>query len=179
MGATHSRPDSGGKVVYNDVPVQFSEDVLNHLADNSSAPTPSANRQSSLDSHIRARIKAETDRLRQEEEEIKAVIHRTLEKENVERETPGSAAEQGENSETKNLNGPALVGELEEVRRKIEKFRARKGFVDQVRLRSSSEQVFGCYGVHKSTPLECWQQVNEFRVSVVEMEQKYINSLGH
>ncbi|THH10855.1 hypothetical protein EW145_g1061 [Phellinidium pouzarii] len=135
MGAGQSKPETDEHVFLNETPVQFefSQDVVNQLADAAAAPGPSLERQSSIDAQIQTRIHAELARLQQEEQEVRKEIERTLEKENLNRE--GNVADEGGASTEEDilnddphgvLNSTVLLGDLEEVRQKVEKFHAKR-----------------------------------------------------
>ncbi|TFY77942.1 hypothetical protein EWM64_g6070 [Hericium alpestre] len=83
MGASQSKSeDEGSKVFYSETPIQFSQDLVNQLSDQSPDTPPST-----LDSHIRQRIQSEIARLREEENALYTQIETTLEKENLDRGT--------------------------------------------------------------------------------------------
>lgn len=130
----------------NDAPVQFSADVVNHLADNVAAPEPSPERQATIDAQIRSRIHSELEHLRQEEDQVREEIERALEKENLDKER----AMAGKEHEVADGAGgvkssAALMGDLEEVRQKIERFQARRTLSDFPEVQSRSNAVVDCY----------------------------------
>jgi len=183
MGAKQSKPDFDEKVIYGDTPIQFSQDVVNHLADSSASPETSPERQSTLDAHIRSRIQAELSRLRSEEEEVKREIERVLERENIERErktdaqdaeSPGGAASSDARDSTETLSGPTLLGDLEEVRQKVEAYRTRQGITDHSSMKDTVGLLQNCFRDNNSTPLECWREVSEFKKAVAHVEQNYV-----
>ena len=65
---------------------QFSQSVVNYLADNLASAETSPERQSVLDAQIRSKLQAEISRLREEEENLKQMLASTLEKENIDKE---------------------------------------------------------------------------------------------
>jgi len=184
MGAGQSKTDSDEQVFYSDTPIQFSQDVVNHLADTVASPETSSERQSTLDAHVRSRIQAELSRLRQEEEEVKDEIERTLEKENLDRERDMAGEEsysdevEGEESKVGTVkSSAALKGDLEEVRRKVERFQMRRELGDYPELKEKGEALLSCYKSNPTAPLDCWREVGEFKASVVQVEQKYVETL--
>jgi MICOS complex subunit MIC19 len=126
---------------------QFDEEVVNHLTDNSASPSPSPERQSTIDAQIRSRIHAELEHLRQQEEEVKGEIERALEKENLDRE----AAMAGEESEAENdesgrvRNSAVLLGDLEELRTKVDRFQSRQALSEFPEVLAASEAIVSCY----------------------------------
>ncbi|OBZ75772.1 MICOS complex subunit mic19 [Grifola frondosa] len=179
MGASQSTPQPDEKVFSSETPIQFSQDVVNHLTDHLASPDTPPERQSSIDAHIRSRIQAELSRLHSEEEKVKEEIERALEKENLdrEREMAGeeSASEDGTAGSVR--SSAALMGDLEELRQKVERFHARQATDELAEVRGKGEEVILCYKSHPSTTLDCWKAVEEFKTSVARVEQVYVNSL--
>ncbi|KAJ6455854.1 hypothetical protein C8R45DRAFT_1056658 [Mycena sanguinolenta] len=164
MGSANSTPE-------NSAPVSFSQDLVDTLADNAASPSPSPTRQNSIDAQIRARIQAELEHLRAEEQEVRDQIQAALEKENLDRER----AMAGDPDSVK--TSPALLADLEEVRAKVDRFHARRDLSDYPALRENSDTLVACYKNNPTTPLDCWQQVDKFRTSVAEIEKEHIKSL--
>jgi len=159
--------------------LQFSPSVVSHLSDRQNAsPVPTPERQSTLDVQIRAKIKDEVGKLRKEEEEVQKEIHTALEKENLDREREGAGrlADSGSGIGAVQTSA-ALMGDLEEVRGKIEKFQVRRTLQDWPQVRESREKVMECYREHKMSPLECWKEVEGFKESVRVLEKEYLKTL--
>ncbi|TFY74112.1 hypothetical protein EWM64_g9901 [Hericium alpestre] len=178
MGASQSKSeDESSKVFYSETPIQFSQDLVNQLSDQS-PDTPS----STLDGHIRQRIQSEIARLREEENALYTQIETTLEKENLDRERSmaGDAvsSSQGQDETTGDVKSSAvLLGDLEEVKSKIDRFQTRQELADQPALKAKSEAVVLCYRSNPTRTLDCWQEVSDFRHAVAEVEQQYIQKL--
>ncbi|KAH9914706.1 uncharacterized protein B0H18DRAFT_1125362 [Fomitopsis serialis] len=153
MGANQSTPQTDEKVFPAETPIQFSQDVVNQLADHMAAPDPPPERQSSIDAQIRARIQSELARLRAEEE-----------------------AEAGEGTGAVKSSA-ALMGDLEELRSKVDRFKARREVEGYAQVQQKGEAVVSCYKNSPSRALDCWRQVNEFKASVSELEEQYVHSL--
>ncbi|KAF9002009.1 hypothetical protein BDQ17DRAFT_1390949 [Cyathus striatus] len=179
MGASQSRADSDDKVFRNEVPISFSQDVVNQLSDRAESPETSPERQSVLDAHIRDRIQGELQRLRQEEEHVREAIEHALEKENLDRERSmaGDASGSDEAAAGDVKSSAALQGDLEEIRGKIEKYQVRKDLEEYPEVRAHGEAVVDCYRNNKTTPLDCWREVEGFKVAVGQLEQQYFKSL--
>lgn len=187
---------------------EFSDDVVNELVDTSAAPAPSAERQSTIDAQIRSRIQVELQHLHQEEEVVRLEIERELEKENLDRERAmaghegaaaaseeGGEVEAGEAGEAGNVrSSAALMGDLEEVRQKVERFQTRRALAEFPDVQSKSEAVVNCYKCvvrfslcasdvhirarsHPATSLDCYREVVEFKSSVARVEQVCISSV--
>lgn len=165
---------------------------MNQLVDHQASPEIPHERQLTIDAHIRSRIQSELSRLQQEEERVREEIERALEKENLDRER-SMAGEESASEEA----GPAgsvkssaaLMGDLEELRGKIEKYHARQNSEELSTVRAKGEEVVSCYKYvcfrpvrsrfrsyvasrsHPTTTLDCWKAVEEFRASVAQVEQ--------
>ncbi|KAJ7632338.1 hypothetical protein FB45DRAFT_746468 [Roridomyces roridus] len=144
--------------------LQFDQDLVNTLADNAAQPTPSPERQNTLDAQIRARIQAELEHLRQEEEHVRDQIHQALEKENLDRER----AMTGDAESVK--TSAALLEDLHHVRTKVDRYHARRDLSEYPGLREDSDALVACYKNNATTPLDCWQQVEKFKASVSQIE---------
>lgn len=123
---------------------------MNELVDNTASPSPSSERQSTIDAQIRSRIQAELTHLRQEEEEVRQEIERALEKENLDRER----AMAGEESEAADgdaaaaggvRSSAALMGDLEELRQKVDRFQTRRALTEFPDVQAKSEALVSCY----------------------------------
>ncbi|TFY64446.1 hypothetical protein EVJ58_g2619 [Rhodofomes roseus] len=143
MGANQSTPQTDEKVFSAETPIQFSQDVVNQLADHMAAPDPPPERQSSIDAQIRARIQSELARLRTEEADVKAEIERTLEKENLDRER-AMAGEQEEGAGAVKSSA-ALMGDLEELRSKVDRFKVRRELEGYATVVEKGRAVVSCY----------------------------------
>ncbi|KAL4069207.1 hypothetical protein J3A83DRAFT_3501245 [Scleroderma citrinum] len=173
MGAGQSKPNVTPKVIPNQTPVEFSQDVVDYLSDRLASPETTPERQHSLDNHIRSRIQAELQSLRAQEENVQQEIQRALEKENLDRESDvgnGTPLDEAKNSTT-------LIGNLEEIKAKVDRYQTRRQLTDFPFVKEAGEEVVSCYMSNKSTPLECWKQVTRFKLAVAEAEAKYLASL--
>jgi len=168
MGANNSKPDDE-KVFQNEIPISFSPDVVNQLSNHLEASETTPERQLTLDSHIRARIKDELERLKEDEEQVRREIERALEKENLDREN--SMANDGDGDRT---SSSILLGDMHEIRSRIEKYPSR---INGDGVEVDGNAVVECYKNNKTMPLECWSQVRSFKASVERVEQKTIKSL--
>ncbi|KAL5490131.1 hypothetical protein ACEPAI_4964 [Sanghuangporus weigelae] len=183
MGAGQSKAGQDEQDRLDEVPVQFSQDIVNHLADAAASPSPTPQRQSSIDAQIRARIHSEVARLQQEEEDIRKEIELSLAKENLDLETRGAghsdddgAGDLSEEDIHKALNSNVILGDLEEVRQKMEKYRSKREDVEQNPAEQAAKALSNCYESNASRPLECWKEAAAFKASVAQMEQDYIAS---
>jgi len=129
---------------------------------------------------------------------VREEIEHALEKENLDRER-GMAGEESASDEA----GPAgsvkssaaLMGDLEELRQKVEKYHTRQDSEELATVRAKGEEVISCYRCvvrisvplflvsdgprsHPTTTLDCWKAVEEFRTSVAQVEQVRMTRLS-
>ncbi|EIW77764.1 hypothetical protein CONPUDRAFT_128745 [Coniophora puteana RWD-64-598 SS2] len=188
MGASQSKPGDDDVVFRNETPVQFSQDVVDQLASRAESSETTPERQTSLDAHIRARMHTELERLRQEEQSVIEQIESALEKENLDRERAGLSSrteadgeseggEAKEGGELEIKSSATVMGDLEEVRAKVDKYQARKSLEDLPEVKAAGDAVFECYKSNPSTPLDCWSHVSAFKAAIADAESKYLSSL--
>lgn len=99
-------------------------------------------RQFVIDSHIRERIQNEITALRAEEETVQLEIHRVLEKENLDREM-GMIEDGSTHGGLK--TSVALIGDLEEIREKVDRFQTRRQLGDFLSTKETGESIATCY----------------------------------
>jgi len=95
-----------------------------------------------LDAGVRAKISAEAARLHEGDDALRREIEAALERENLDRER-SMAGDADEHGDVK--NSTALLGDLEEVRQKVDRYRARAGLADHPDVKKASEAVASCY----------------------------------
>ncbi|KAJ2924418.1 hypothetical protein H1R20_g12688, partial [Candolleomyces eurysporus] len=179
MGAGQSKPEADEKVFQNQVPISFSPDVVNQLSDNLETTETTPQRQSLIDSHIRARIQGELEHLRREEEDVRQQIEHALEKENLDREK-GMAGDASANDGTTSgdvKTSAALFGDLEEIRNKINKYHAKRDLSEYPEVQAAGSVLAECYRRNATTSLNCWKEVESFKSTVAKLEQEYLKSL--
>lgn len=120
---------------------KFEPDLVNHLADKLTSPTTDGARQTTLDAHVQARIHAELERLREEEQQVRNQIESELEKENLDKEL--ELAKDGD--EKKVTSSQSLKEDLEEVQKKAERFLSRRQMDDMPEVKHAQEALIQCY----------------------------------
>lgn len=86
--------------------------------------------------------------MKQEEENVRLEIERALEKENLDRERnmAGEASEGEDEGATGSIRSSAsLLGDLEEVRSKVDKYQAKRDLNEFPDVKESGEAVISCY----------------------------------
>ena len=94
------------------------------------------------------RVADKEARLREEEDAVRAEIERALEKENLDRER-AMAGEAGAADAAAGAGGvkssAALMGDLEELRQKVERFQTRRALSEFPEVQATTEAVVNCY----------------------------------
>lgn len=173
----------------------MSEELATQLSDTSLSPEVSPARHALLDQNVRAKISAEAARLHGHNNKdnnsgegvgegvdiVQREIEAALERENLDRERgmTGDAVAEAEGGAAHGdiKNSTVLLGDLEEVRQKVERYRERASLTDHLSVKEAREAVASCYQANPTTTLNCWSEVAAFRSSVAELEQKYVDSL--
>ena len=124
--------------------------MVNHLADSASSPSGIAERQTTLDARVRSRIDSELLRLREEEEQVRREIEVALEKENIDHElhgltqAPAVEEENGDDGQERvPLHSATLLGDVEEIRQKVDKFHTKQAEHDLAG--QAAHDVVECY----------------------------------
>jgi len=122
---------------------QFSQEVIDHLQERpGESAGPSLERQSSLDTHIRARINAELVRLREEEKVVREQIEAALEKENLSKQRTGTSGDEVEGGVD---STSSVQGALDEVQKKVDRFHAKRDISGYFLVSESSQELIECY----------------------------------
>lgn len=176
MGASQSTSE---KVYHNETPIEFSGDIVNQLSDHISTTETAPERQSTLDSHIRGRIQQELSHLRSEEETVRQQIEAALEKENLDREVEGAGqVQEGDEASSGDVKSSvSLMGDLQDIRTKIDRFHSRRQLEDNDAVKVARDEVVECYRKNQTSTLDCWRETQKFKASVAGLEQEYFKSL--
>jgi altered-inheritance-of-mitochondria protein 13 len=152
-------------------------------------PETTPERQLILDGHIRERIRDELEHLKRDEDNVRREIEHALERENLDRESSmAGEAPKGESTVGGIKNSVSLLGDLEEIRTKIDKYQSNRRAPEFLGVEESGVAVAECYkyvdlvGIttpntdpsfrkNKDSPLQCWSEVTQFKASVDCLEQ--------
>jgi altered-inheritance-of-mitochondria protein 13 len=94
---------------------------------------------------VRAKLSAEAARLREGDDALRRAIESALERDNIDRERSNDGGDDGAAEHGSVKNSTVLLGDLEEVRQKVERYRARASLVDHPEVSEASEAVASCY----------------------------------
>ncbi|KAJ7582450.1 hypothetical protein C8J56DRAFT_1005473 [Mycena floridula] len=173
MGSSQSKQDE--KVsLHSETPIQFSPTLVEQLAQRLDSSEVPPERQSALDTEIRSKIQKQLFHLHKEEEHVRQQIEAALEKENLDRERSMAADDAAAGSVK---TSAALLGDLEEIQTKIDRFKSRKDLAHFPAVKEHQDAVIACYQSQPQKTLDCWRQVQKFKASVAQVEQDYFKSL--
>ncbi|PHH91141.1 hypothetical protein CDD83_1518 [Cordyceps sp. RAO-2017] len=157
MGNGHSKQDYEWKA---SGPPNVSLSVLESLQ---SSPETDASRARLVEQHVQARVADELKRLRQRESEALRRAHDTI----------ASQADGGADAD-----GPSryTVGkEVEELRHKLEQRKQLRPLPESVdRARAD---VVRCLRDNDRRPLDCWQEVENFKAEVKRLEKGWVEKV--
>jgi MICOS complex subunit MIC19 len=124
---------------------QFSNEVLAQLSSSLTETTPTPEREATLDSHVRTRIREEVARLREQETEVQNEIARALAKENLKTEARIASSGDEEAGRVVVASSASLREDVEEVRRRVERFQKRREELGVQGVEGAREEVARCY----------------------------------
>jgi len=181
MGASQSK-HKDEQVFYNSVPIQVSpqfarmhqplpsltisrpqvsSELATQLSDTSLSPEVPPARRALLDHDVRTKIGAEAARLRghgatDDHDEagvdiVQREIGAALERENLDRER-GMTGDAGEHGDVK--NSTVLLGDLEEVRQKVDRYHTRASLTEHPAVKEAREAIASCYRYARSITLQ-------------------------
>ncbi|PNY29068.1 MICOS complex subunit mic19 [Tolypocladium capitatum] len=166
MGANTSKQDARGGYQWKaSGPPSVSLDVLESLQ---TSPETDASRAKLIEQHIQARVAEELKKLQQRESEaLKLAYDET------------APAEVGGGGDGKNAaSGPTrfTVGkEVEELRRKLEERKQVRALPDGVE--NARSEVIRCLRENNRRPLDCWQEVENFKAEVKKLEKGWVDKV--
>lgn len=154
---------------------------------------------------MRAKIGAEAARLRgrtdgddnhddiSDGDIVRREIEAALERENLDRERgmagdAAAAAADADGAHGDVKNSTVLLGDLEEIRQKVDRYRVRASLADHLGVKEAREAVASCYQyvppeslpllffiiinrANFTTTLNCWSEAAAFRSAVAKLEQ--------
>lgn len=141
---------------------QVSSELATQLSDTSLSPEVSPTRHAILDQSVRAKISAEAARLRGRNDNdnnndnhngegvdiVQREIEAALERENLDRErgmAGDAVAADADAAHGDVKNSTVLLGDLEEVRQKVDRYRVRASLADHLGVKEAREAVASCY----------------------------------
>ncbi|KAA8908664.1 hypothetical protein FN846DRAFT_944925 [Sphaerosporella brunnea] len=156
MGTTSSKPSGTPIVIHGETPVQFSGNLVNTLTHTSETD---GSRQKALELHIQSRVADELSRLEARESEILAGIDERLSREGAPKEELA-------------LDRNKVQAEIEALRKRLESIPKPHELDEDVK--KAREAVVGCLRKNDTRPLDCWQEVEEFKSQARRMEKHFV-----
>jgi MICOS complex subunit MIC19 len=142
---------------------------------------------------VRQRIAAELAALHAQEEEVKRAMREALEKENLGREKALSEHAVALHFGSRCLADVLLTGDeatgsrgtlslsedIEAVKTRVERYAQRRALAAESgsAVEDSRKAVVQCYKLNPERPLDCWKEVEQFRVEVAKLENVRFRSL--
>ncbi|KAI0003311.1 hypothetical protein BJV74DRAFT_764636 [Russula compacta] len=105
---------------------------------------------------------------------VQREIEAALERENLDRER-GMAGEATTDAHGDVKNSTVLLGDLEEVRQKVDRYRFRASLADLPEVKEARDAVASCYRANPTTTLNCSSEVAVFRSAVARLEQVHLS----
>ena len=139
-------------VLIDNLRIQISPDVVNNLSALLASEETLPERQFAIDSNIQERIQREITSLRAQEEAVQLEIHHALEKENLDREM---SMVEDPSTHGGLKTGVALIGDLEEIKEKVDRFQTRRQLRDFPSVKETGEAIASCYKYVWSPSLGC------------------------
>ncbi|BFZ64180.1 hypothetical protein YB2330_005319 [Saitoella coloradoensis] len=165
MGQTqsmeHAQAHKEVVIVNSQVPVRFSNSLVNHLE---SAKESKTTRSASLEQHIQERVQSELERLREREAEVLERVTAELTQKNIETEKSQDAG----------LSSVIVESDIEALRKKFQSGPKLKE-VD-AKAKAAREAVVACFKAHEGRSLDCWSEVEAFKSEVKRLETEFVAS---
>ncbi|OAA47091.1 DUF1690 domain-containing protein [Metarhizium rileyi] len=159
MGASASKQEASGHYEWKaSGPPSVSLEVLDTLK---SSPETDASRARLIEQHVQARVAEELKKLQKKESEALNVAHEKI----------ASA----ENSDESKLSRFTLGQEVDELRRKLGERKKVRELPEAVE--NSRSAVIRCLREHDRRPLDCWQEVEDFKAEVKKLEKSWVDKI--
>ncbi|CAH7672272.1 hypothetical protein BY996DRAFT_6411167 [Phakopsora pachyrhizi] len=163
----------GEQVYFNPTsPVQLQKNLVDQLSEVSDGP-PNLNRQTSLDSSIQKRIRSDLENLKRLEEELDEKLQKTFKGQGKQQDKDSNSVD-GER-----FDSNELMKDLKSLREKIDQHRLRRSKDDTTLadIKSSRSKIIQCLSENRDRPLNCVEEVNQFKRVVKRFEYDYISSI--
>ncbi|CDH49005.1 hypothetical protein RO3G_11622 [Lichtheimia corymbifera JMRC:FSU:9682] len=152
MGTTQSKTASEPIIFYNQsVPTQFSQGFIETLETRKKPTQESNTRSEDVEELVRQRVAEELKREKVNNDQA----YSELAKSNLE----------------KDYNSVAMGTDIENMIQRVQRS-SRKELPAEIAERQ--EAVVACYKKHASRPLDCWEEVEQFKESVEKFQKKFV-----
>ncbi|KAH0594379.1 hypothetical protein MHUMG1_07729 [Metarhizium humberi] len=159
MGANASKQEANGQYEWKaSGPPSVSVEVLDSLK---SSPETDASRAKLIEQHVQARVAEELKKLQKKESEALSVAHEKI--------------ASSENSDENKLSSFSLGKEVDDMRRKLEERKKVRELPESVE--NARGAVIRCLREHDRRPLDCWQEVEDFKAEVKKLEKTWVDKI--
>ncbi|OAA60690.1 DUF1690 domain-containing protein [Cordyceps fumosorosea ARSEF 2679] len=160
MGSSTSKPEQSGYQWKASGTPGVSMPVLDSLQ---SSPETDASRAKLLEQQVHARVAEELKKLQKREAEALAAAHDKI----------ASAAPSSDDATTTNR---FTVGkEVDALRKKLEERKQVRALPEEVER--ARGRVVECLRVNDRRPLDCWQEVEDFKAEVQKLERSWVDKV--
>ncbi|KAG0169167.1 hypothetical protein DFQ28_003940 [Apophysomyces sp. BC1034] len=158
MGAQQSK-SSEPVIFYNqNVPLQFSQGLVDSLETRTKTASSSESsnaRPEEVEHIVRQRVAEELQRAQEQQEEINKQIYGDIAKRNIDNDH----------------NSVAMGADIDNMIQRIQRSSAKE---IPAEIAERQEAVVACYRKNESRPLDCWEEVEQFKESVAKAQKKFI-----
>ncbi|KAI8069343.1 hypothetical protein BC940DRAFT_297487 [Gongronella butleri] len=153
MGATQSK-QSEPVIFYNqNVPLQFSQGLVDSLESRQKAPATSEE----VENIVRQRVAEELSRTQSQDQSLKQQLFDDIAKQNIDSDQ----------------NSVALSSDIQNMIQRIERSSPKAIPAD---VAERQEALVLCYKNNQSRVLDCWQEVEQFKESVVKAQKQFVST---
>ncbi|KAI8636673.1 hypothetical protein BD408DRAFT_425756 [Parasitella parasitica] len=156
MGATQSK-SSEPVIFYNQgSPLQFSQGFEQNTPKNDKQPAAvSAESNEKIEQLVRERVEEELKRVRSQQEQVNKRTYGDLAKQNIDNDH----------------NSIAMAEDIDGMIQKLQ--RSTPSEIPKA-IAESQEALIVCYKKNQDRPLDCWEEVEQFKHAVAEEQKKFI-----
>ncbi|GAN02208.1 DUF1690 domain-containing protein [Mucor ambiguus] len=155
MGATQSR-SSEPVIFYNQSsPLQFSQGIEQHTTENKKEPAVSAEINEKVEQLVSERVAEELKRAKSQQENVNKQAYGELARQNID-------------------NDHNSVAMAEDIDNMIQKLQRSTPSEIPTAIAERQEALIGCYKKNQDRPLDCWEEVEQFKYAVAEEQKKFI-----
>ncbi|KAG8408657.1 hypothetical protein J3458_019678 [Metarhizium acridum] len=159
MGANASKQEVNGQYEWKaSGPPSVSVEVLDSLK---SSPETDASRARLIEQHVQARVAEELKKLQKKESEALKAAHEKI--------------SSSEHNDENKLSSFSLGKEVDELRRKLEERKKVRELPESVETTRGA--VIRCLREHDRRPLDCWQEVEDFKAEVKKLEKSWVDKI--
>ncbi|OAA76915.1 DUF1690 domain-containing protein [Akanthomyces lecanii RCEF 1005] len=166
MGSSTSKPEQSGYQWKASGTPGVSMPVLDSLQ---SSPETDASRAKLVEQQIHARVAEELKKLQKREAEALAAAHEKIA--SASKSGSSDSKKDGDNDTTRFTVGK----EVDALRKKLEERKQIRALPEDVE--KSRNKVIKCLRTNDRRPLDCWQEVDDFKAEVKKLEKSWVDKV--